>query len=252
MKAMHFLFAAAFVLAAFLPGEAQAQAFCMTDGFGYSWDVTLSSNQFTGTVAGISSQNWYATGGRGTTARTRRSHTFTTVNPDASFDPGCGDGLGFVDWFTYNGLTGPLTGGGYPYNGTWVNSCGSSGTFTATITVGACRIGATAPVPGSPAMSPTAQASAAARVSSEGYAVSASPNPFASGAVISYTIPERADVQIIVYDALGREVARLVDEAREAGTHAVSFDASELPAGTYHYLLVAGSYTQAGQMSLVR
>jgi hypothetical protein len=159
MKATHFLLAGAFVLAAFLPNVAQSQAFCMTDGFGYSWDIVVANNQFTGTTAGISSQNWYLTGGRGTTAATRRSHTFTAINPDASLDPGCGDGIGFVDWFTYNGLVNPFSGGGYPFNGSWVNSCGSSGTFTATITPGACRVGAggTTPVPGSPAAAPVEQ-----------------------------------------------------------------------------------------------
>jgi hypothetical protein len=169
MKGLFYpLLAGALVLAASLPDVARAQAVCLTDGFGFSWDLVLSSNHFTGTVDTGTVPVWYATGGRGTNTATRRSHTFTAINPNASDSPDCSDGAGETDWFTYNGLTGPLTGGGYPYNGNWVNSCGLSGTFTGTITVGACLHGprVPTPVPGSPAMAP-AQSEATARPSSE-------------------------------------------------------------------------------------
>jgi hypothetical protein len=151
------LLAGALVLAGtLLPGTARAQAVCLTDGFGFLWDMVLSSNHFTGTLDGTDTDLWSATGGRGTTTQTRRSHAFTGINPDTSDDPGCSDGAGFVDWLTYNGLTGAFNGTGYPYNGNWVNSCGFTGTFTGLITVGACpapRV--TAPVPGSPMAAPT-------------------------------------------------------------------------------------------------
>jgi hypothetical protein len=149
------LLAGALVLAAtLLPNAAHAQAVCLTDGFGYSWDMVLSSSHFTGTVDVGTVPVWYATGGRGTNNRTIRSHTFTAINPNASDDPGCDDGAGETDWFTYNGLTGPFNGTGYPYNGNWVSSCGGAGTFSGLITVGACPAPRVAePVPGSPAVS---------------------------------------------------------------------------------------------------
>jgi hypothetical protein len=254
MKTTLTFLAGALVLAGtLLPDAARAQAVCFTDNFAFAWDMTLSSNFFTGTVDVGTVPVWYATGGRGTTTQTRRHHTFTAINPNLSDSPDCSDGAGETDWFTYNGLTGAFNGTGYPYNGTWVSSCGGSGTFSGLITVGACpapRV--TAPVPNSPAMAAAPLVGADARSSAEGYALTASPNPLSRGATISFTIPARADVRIVVYDGLGREVAVLVDEAREAGTHAVTFDASSLAAGTYLYQLVAGSYTEARPLVIVR
>ena len=50
-------------------------------------------------------------------------------------------------------------------------------------------------------------------------------------------MPESAQVRLIVYDVLGRQVRVLLDGTREAGTHEVLFDADGLPSGTYLYLL---------------
>ena len=162
------LLAGAVVLvAAFLPGTAEAQAFCMTDSYGYQWDITLSSNQLTGTVDTGAGFDWYLTGGRGTNSSTIRSHVFTSVNPNASNDPGCDDGGVAADWFTYNGLTGVFNGTGYPYNASWINSCGAAGAVTALITIGACPAPRLAePVENGPATM-TAPSGAAALTPSE-------------------------------------------------------------------------------------
>ena len=53
-----------------------------------------------------------------------------------------------------------------------------------------------------------------------------------------------------VYDALGREVAVLVDGAREAGRHEVAFDAARLSAGTYLYRLEAGAFAATRTLTL--
>jgi hypothetical protein len=69
----------------------------------------------------------------------------------------------------------------------------------------------------------------------------AAPNPFRDATTFRFTLPAAGPVCLTVYDALGRAVAVLVDEAREAGMHAVAFDASTLPAGVYvARLVVAG------------
>ena len=64
-----------------------------------------------------------------------------------------------------------------------------------------------------------------------------SPNPFNSATKIRYTLPESAEVRLVVYDVLGRQVSVLFDGTREAGTHEVVFDADGLPSGTYLYRL---------------
>jgi hypothetical protein len=75
----------------------------------------------------------------------------------------------------------------------------------------------------------------------------AAPNPFADRTAIRFTLPTAGTVRLAVYDGLGREVARLVDGAMEAGEHAVAFKAGALPAGVYLVRLATGgglAYTQ--------
>ena len=72
------------------------------------------------------------------------------------------------------------------------------------------------------------------------------PNPFNPETTIEYMLPRTGMVRLVVYDLLGREVARLVDGLRPAGRHQIRFSAGEHPSGTYVYRLeTAGErYTQ--------
>ena len=67
---------------------------------------------------------------------------------------------------------------------------------------------------------------------------------------IRFRLPESAQVRLVVYDVLGRPVRVLLDGTREAGTHEVVFEASNLPSGTYLVQLVtpAGSFVQTMQL----
>ena len=254
MKGHYTLLLGALVIGAVvLPRATHAQAVCMVDQFGYAWDLVLdtSSNMLTGSVNTGDNVN-DATAARGANSRTRRHHVFTAVNRNTGGSSDCSDGAGHSDWFTYNGNVGSPSGGAYPYNGNWVSSCGFTGTVTGTITFGACRIGQTQPDPNGPASAHPQQADAAARVTPQGYGFTSAPNPFEAGAVISYTIPQRTDVRVTVYDTLGRQVAVLVDAVQEAGTHTVTFDGASLAAGTYVCQIVAGTYTEARQLTLAR
>jgi subtilisin family serine protease len=69
------------------------------------------------------------------------------------------------------------------------------------------------------------------------------PNPFNPSTVIRYEIPERQFVTIKVYDLLGREVAALVNEAKDAGSYSLEFSADKykLSSGIYFYTLKAGN-----------
>lgn len=79
------------------------------------------------------------------------------------------------------------------------------------------------------------------------------PNPFNPATTIRFSLPESAEVQVIVYNVLGSEVARLVDGTLEAGQHEVAFDASDLPSGVYFARLTAGSgFTQTQRLTLVK
>jgi hypothetical protein len=78
------------------------------------------------------------------------------------------------------------------------------------------------------------------------------PNPFNPTTTIGFALPEASEVRLVVYDVLGREVARLVDGRVEAGRHRMRFEAGSLPSGTYLYRLEAGSFVAVGQVLLVK
>ncbi len=78
------------------------------------------------------------------------------------------------------------------------------------------------------------------------------PNPFNPSTKISYTLAEKSNVSIKVFDVLGREVADLLNTTKDAGSHEVVFDASNLASGLYVYMINAGSFTASKKMMLMK
>ncbi|PAP75965.1 hypothetical protein BSZ37_05680 [Rubrivirga marina] len=104
-----------------------------------------------------------------------------------------------------------------------------------------------------PSLAQAASAGLLAEALPEAYALETNrPNPFRSRTTLRYALPEEASVRLTVYDALGRRVAVVVDEAQPAGWHEVSFDAGGLAAGVYVCHLEAGAFAQSQRMSIVR
>ncbi len=77
------------------------------------------------------------------------------------------------------------------------------------------------------------------------------PNPFNPGTTISFYLSHRASVTLKIVDAIGREVARLVDEELEAGTHTRQWSADKMPAGIYYYTLQAGAHRESKKLLLL-
>ncbi|MBC8042957.1 MAG: T9SS type A sorting domain-containing protein [Rhizobacter sp.] len=67
------------------------------------------------------------------------------------------------------------------------------------------------------------------------------PNPFNPNTAVGYQLSVASQVQLKVFDVLGREVATLVDAKQAAGNYAVNFNAKNLTSGIYFYRLQAGS-----------
>jgi predicted esterase len=78
------------------------------------------------------------------------------------------------------------------------------------------------------------------------------PNPFNPATRLRFTLPEAAEVRLMVYDVLGREVRSLVDGRMEAGAHTVTFDAAALASGVYFARIVAGEFVAMRRMLLLR
>lgn len=78
------------------------------------------------------------------------------------------------------------------------------------------------------------------------------PNPFNPTTHIRYALPITSRVQLVVYDALGREVERLVDTEQSAGTYTAMWDARTHASGVYFYKLTAGGFSQTKKLLLVR
>ncbi len=78
------------------------------------------------------------------------------------------------------------------------------------------------------------------------------PNPFNPTTVINYQLPVNTLVRLKVYDALGRLVRTLVNENQTAGTHSVTFNASNLSSGVYFYRLSAGNFVSTKKLMLLK
>jgi len=83
------------------------------------------------------------------------------------------------------------------------------------------------------------------------------PNPFNPSTTISYALPVDADVSLVVYDVLGREVAQLADGEVKAGYHNVIVDGSNWASGLYFCRLTATavdgtSFNRALKMALLK
>lgn len=78
------------------------------------------------------------------------------------------------------------------------------------------------------------------------------PNPFNPSTEIAFALPESAEVSLVVYDALGRTVARLVDRALPAGRHRVQWNAANVASGVYVYRLSAGTFESTRRMVLMK
>jgi uncharacterized lipoprotein YddW (UPF0748 family) len=80
------------------------------------------------------------------------------------------------------------------------------------------------------------------------------PNPFNPSTTINYQLPEAGNVTLKVYDLLGKEVATLVNEYRNAGSYNVQFTINnlQLSSGIYFYQLKAGEFVETKKMILLK
>jgi len=78
------------------------------------------------------------------------------------------------------------------------------------------------------------------------------PNPFNPTTTIVYGLREKTNVELKVFDVLGREVETIVNSEQDAGYYEIEFNASKLASGIYFYRLQAGSFVETKKMVLMK
>lgn len=78
------------------------------------------------------------------------------------------------------------------------------------------------------------------------------PNPFNPSTSIKFSIQDPGNVELKIYDVLGKEVTTLVNGYKEAGNYTESFDASRLSNGVYLYKITSGSFIAIKKMILLK
>ncbi|MDZ7659947.1 T9SS type A sorting domain-containing protein [Fodinibius sp.] len=78
------------------------------------------------------------------------------------------------------------------------------------------------------------------------------PNPFNEQTTIRYSITEQKDVQLEIFDVLGRKVATLVDESQTEGIYKETFDSRNYASGIYFYRIILDGKVTTKKMTLVK
>ncbi len=78
------------------------------------------------------------------------------------------------------------------------------------------------------------------------------PNPFNPTTRIGFQIPKTGFVSLKIFDLLGKEVAGLVNEEKQAGNYEVTWNAAGFSSGLYFYQLRAGNYFITKKMVIVK
>ena len=86
----------------------------------------------------------------------------------------------------------------------------------------------------------------------------ATPNPFNPSTTIAYEVPEQTHITLTIYNLLGQEVVRLMDQVQSPGGyevvwHGVNSRGAGVASGIYLYRIVSGSgYTETKRMTLMK
>lgn len=83
------------------------------------------------------------------------------------------------------------------------------------------------------------------------------PNPFNPLSTISYNVPERSNVKIEIYSALGQIVKTLVDSRHPAGSYSVQWDGKDdhgryVSSGAYFYRMAADNFGQTKRCVFIK
>lgn len=78
------------------------------------------------------------------------------------------------------------------------------------------------------------------------------PNPFNASTVIRFNLKQAGHTTLVIYNLLGKEMLRLVDEPLQAGYHQIELADGTLPTGIYFYKLTSGQFLAIKKMVLMK
>ena len=83
------------------------------------------------------------------------------------------------------------------------------------------------------------------------------PNPFNPQTTIMYYLPQKSEISLIIYDAIGREVRSLDSGVKSSGYHTLSWDSKDnygksVSTGIYIYQLQTEKYIKNNKMILIK
>ncbi|MCE1188974.1 MAG: T9SS type A sorting domain-containing protein [Ignavibacteria bacterium] len=78
------------------------------------------------------------------------------------------------------------------------------------------------------------------------------PNPFNPSTTIRYSLQANERVQVKIFNALGKQVAEVVNEEQAAGEHSIIWNAGKFASGVYYYHLITPSHQESKKMVLIK
>jgi hypothetical protein len=78
------------------------------------------------------------------------------------------------------------------------------------------------------------------------------PNPFNPSTKIRFAVPSSGNVNLEIFDNLGREKTKLLNEELRAGIYEIEFNAVNFPSGIYFYRITTGGFTDTKKMVLIK
>jgi hypothetical protein len=78
------------------------------------------------------------------------------------------------------------------------------------------------------------------------------PNPFNPSTKIVYSLPERSEVEISIYNTLGQKIATLFNGISQPGRHELNFSTTNISSGVYIYQIKSNSGIKAGRMLFLK
>jgi hypothetical protein len=82
--------------------------------------------------------------------------------------------------------------------------------------------------------------------------MAAYPNPFNPITNITYSLPVYTNVQSVIFELTGKQIASLINELLSPGYHSINWNADNHPSGMYFITMIAGDYVNTQKLMLVK